>query len=116
MTMTKLDPLIESIRRAVADGADEPTRKAGADACRAILTALGTEPGKPLTDPPPPISPIAAMAAAAQSAPPGLVLDALIGKLKSMLPEGDRQVTRPPSALRIPFVPMPGAGKPGGAK
>lgn len=113
--MTNLEPLMEAIRRAVADDADDLTRKAGADACRALLAALDTKPGDPLTDPPP-SSPLAAMAAAAEQAPPGVVLDTIIAKLKAMLPEADRDA--PASApLNIPFIKIPGGfGGTGGEK
>lgn len=49
-------PAEHAARRLNDLAVDEPTREAGEDARRAIL-ALGTGPGKPLTDPPPLSSP-----------------------------------------------------------
>lgn len=46
-----MNELIDAIRAAVADGATTEQKAAGVQACRAIATALGTEPGKPLTVP-----------------------------------------------------------------
>jgi hypothetical protein len=44
-----LDPVIASVRAAVAPGASTEARAIGANACRAILMALETQPGQPLT-------------------------------------------------------------------
>ena len=46
-----MNELIEVIRTAVADGATTEQKAAGVQACRTIVTALDTEPGKPLTLP-----------------------------------------------------------------
>jgi hypothetical protein len=50
-----MQELIESIRAAVASGANTEHKAAGVTACRTILTALDTEPGKPLAPALPPI-------------------------------------------------------------
>ncbi len=50
-----MQELIESIRAAVASGANTEQKAAGVTACRTILTALDTEPGKPLAPALPPI-------------------------------------------------------------
>ena len=47
-TMTEM---IEAIRAAVADGATPEQKAIGAQACRTILAALDTEPGKPIVLP-----------------------------------------------------------------
>lgn len=43
--------MIEAIRAAVADGATPEQKELGAHACRTILTALGSERGKPMAMP-----------------------------------------------------------------
>lgn len=50
-----MQELIESICAAVASGANTEQKAAGVTACRTILTALDTEPGKPLAPALPPI-------------------------------------------------------------
>jgi hypothetical protein len=55
-----MEELIETIRAAVASDASPDKKTAGVVACRTILTALDTEPGKPLAIPnilPPPTMP-----------------------------------------------------------
>src|SRR5688572_7137409 len=103
-----MDELIETIRKAVDSNADDTAKAAGANACRAILAALEVKPGEPLAPAPTPGSPIAAMAAQMRNAPPGLVLDALIAKLRAHLPSEEQDAPRPSKTdLRIPFVPLP---------
>lgn len=46
-----MEKLISVITTATASGASNEQREAGVAACRAILTALDTEPGKPLAPP-----------------------------------------------------------------
>jgi hypothetical protein len=46
-----MSELIEAIRTAVAEGATAEQKGIGAQACRTILTALDTEPGKPIVLP-----------------------------------------------------------------
>ena len=43
--------LIEAIRAAVADGATSEQKELGAQACRTVLAALRSEPGKPIALP-----------------------------------------------------------------
>jgi hypothetical protein len=101
-----MQELIEAIRVAVADGATADQKARGAQACRTILTALDTEPGKPLsvgTAPAP--HPLA-------NIDPGQALDLLIAKLTAALPAQDKaSSTAAPAAsnpgLRIAFVPPP---------
>jgi len=111
---------IEAIRAAVADGATTEQKAHGAAACRAILAALGAEPGKPITIPGVPIPhPLAGI-------DPGQALDLLIARLTAALPTDDDKPSAPPAApdargLRIAFVaptrrPAPTAGtRPGRA-
>jgi len=46
-----MSELIDAIRAAIAQGATAEQKAIGAQACRAILTALDAEPGKPLVLP-----------------------------------------------------------------
>jgi hypothetical protein len=107
----KMDELIAVIRKAVAPGADDGERVAGADACRSLLAVLDTEPGKPLVPPPAPTTPIAAVVEQIRGAPPGVVLDALIAKLKSYLPPDAGPIEPAVRAVKIPFVPLPAVKK-----
>jgi hypothetical protein len=101
------DP-IEAIRAAVADGATAEQKAHGAAACRAILAALGAEPGKPIAMPGAPSPhPLAGIDA-------GQALDLLIAKLTAALPkDDDKPAATPPAAvssprgLRIAFVAPP---------
>ena len=101
--------LINTVEAALDPEADDAAKNAGANACRALLAALAVEPGKPLAPAPTPSSPMAAAAQQLRNAPPTLVLDALIAKLRAHLPE-DAPHTEPDtteSRLAIPFVPIP---------
>ena len=103
-----MEQLLESIRAAVAENASAGQKSAGAQACRAILTALEAEAGKPLAfaGAPPP--------AALSGIDPTQALDLLIARLRAALPsaEGEKPATtlapdRP--GLRISMVsPPPG--------
>lgn len=100
---------IEAIRIAVAGGASAEAKANGVIACRAILTALGAEPGKTIAVPGAPTPhPLA-------NIDPGQALDLLIAKLTAALPkEGDRpnaaqSMAAVPAShgLRIAFVSPP---------
>ena len=97
----------EAIRAAVADGATAEQKAHGAAACRAILAALGAEPGKPIAMPGAPMPhPLAGIDA-------GQALDLLIAKLTAALPKDDDKPSPPPAApdprgLRIALVAPPG--------
>lgn len=97
---------IDDIRTALADGATPEQKAHGAAACRAILAALGAEPGKPIALPDAPVPhPLAGI-------DPGLALDLLIAKLTAALPKDDDKPSAPPTApdprgLRIAFVAPP---------
>lgn len=99
-----MEELIATIRAAVASDATAEQKTRGAEACGALMTALGAEPGKPIAVPnAPPPHPLAGM-------PLGQVLDLLIAKLSAALPPGDgKAAPHPPSrgGLRIQFVPAP---------
>lgn len=97
---------IEAIRAAVAPDATADQKAHGAAACRAILAALGAEPGKPIAMPGAPVPhPLAGI-------DPGQALDLLIAKLTAALPKDDNKPGAPPTApeprgLRIAFVGAP---------
>src|SRR5690348_15808145 len=102
---------IEAIRVAVGEGATVEQKAHGAQACRAILAALGAEPGKPIAMPGAPTPhPLARL-------DPGHALDLIIAKLSAMVPaEGaDKDKATAPRALapvaprgmRIAFVTPP---------
>lgn len=102
-----MQELIEAIRLAVAEGASNEHKQLGAAACRTILTALDTEPGKPLAMPNVPTAhPLSGLA-------PGQALDLLIAKLSAALPpdepKGDATKSAAPArgGIRIAFVPVP---------
>ncbi len=103
------DALVEVIRQALAEGASVEARASAADACRTLLAVFQADEGQPLaasTLPPSPRSPVAAVAQQLRGAPPNLVLDAVIGQLRALSPDGEASA---PAAepLHIPFVPIP---------
>lgn len=102
-----MDDQIEAIRVAVTTDATPEQKAHGAQACRAILTALGAEPGKPIAMPGAPTPhPLAGL-------DPGQALDLLIAKLTAALPKdgGEAAPAAPlppePRGLRIAFVSPP---------
>ncbi|KAB2889203.1 MAG: hypothetical protein F9K40_19945 [Kofleriaceae bacterium] len=107
-----MEELIETIRAAVASDATAEQKTRGAEACRALATALNAEPGKPIAAPNAPMPhPFAGM-------PLGQVLDLVIAKLSAALPaENGKATPHPPSrgGLRIQFVPAPTRPRPLGA-
>lgn len=102
-----MDELIDAIRAAVASDATGDQKTRGAQACRAILSALEAEPGKPLPalNAPAP-HPLASIA-------PGQALDLLIAKLSAALPPEDKKGEAARAApserqgIRIQFIPAP---------
>ncbi|MBE7450538.1 MAG: hypothetical protein HS111_17055 [Kofleriaceae bacterium] len=100
-----MEPALEALRAALADGATPDQRAAGVAACRAIIAALEATPGEPM---PVAASPETATAITAPISLAGLsldqVLDLAIGKLRSMVP-ADRlaaaQPTEPPLTIRM---------------
>jgi hypothetical protein len=94
--------LVEVIRNAIARDASPEARAAGAQACRAILSALDATPGEPrpaaIASPPP----VATIAAALRGLPADQLLDVAIAKLQSMLP-ADTKLS-PVTPLRFDFI------------
>lgn len=107
------DKLVDAIREALAEDAEDAAKQRGADACRSVLAALETKPGQPLVAPPPQLpvatTPLAAAAQVLGAAPPSTVLDALIAKLRAELPDDSEDAAEEPLRITIPFVPIPGA-------
>ena len=84
-----MESLLESIRIAITDEANDETRAAGAAACRTILSALEAKAGEPLAAPSPPLSDasnIASAVAALRDVPPDQLLDLAIARLRAALP------------------------------
>ncbi|MCA9679732.1 MAG: hypothetical protein H6709_10610 [Kofleriaceae bacterium] len=105
-----MQPLIDTIQAAVADGATAEQRRAAAVACRTLLAAFDAEPGKP----------IAAQAAA--TAPsllavlgrlaPDQALDLLIAKLRAAVPAAETQVAEKPRGFHVQLLHVPPGGEP----
>ena len=99
-----MDAVIEVIRKALEPGADEETKRAGANACRAALAALEAEPGKPLAPHAMPSSPMAIAVQQMRTAPPSMVLDALSGIAQSAAKmAGDIRLLQHEGELLEPF-------------
>jgi len=106
-----MQELIESIRVAVATEASAEQKVAGAQACRTILAALDTEPGKPFVLPGMP------MPAAASRVSVDQVLDLMIARLTTIASEREAQpaptaappilAPAPSRGLRVPVAPAP---------
>jgi len=99
-----MDETIETIRSAVASGATPEQKAAGVVACRAILAALESEPGKAIMLPGAPTpGPLAGLA-------PDQALDLLIARLSAIAEKQAAAPTAPARAnapLRIAFVQPP---------
>jgi hypothetical protein len=104
-----MQELIEAIRVATATDASTEEKATGAQACRTILAALDTEPGKPIVFPGMP------MPAATSRVSVDQVLDLMIARLTTIATERDTQpvptVAPPmlaaasPRGLRVPVPP-----------
>lgn len=100
-----MQSLIESIQKAIADGATPEQKQAGAVACRAILAALEAKPGTPLTAAPD--APTSLMQTLAKLEP-HQALDLVIARLRAAVPNA---VT--PEAARgfnVPLLTVPRSG------
>jgi len=97
-----MDQLIEAIRGATTSDATPDQKAAGVQACRAIIAALDTEPGKPMVLPgTPPQPPLAGISI-------DQVLELLVARLTMIVNTRDA-VPAPatPNGLRIPAVVPP---------
>ena len=97
-----MDQLIDTIRAATASGASTDQKAAGVLACRTIIAALDTEPGKPIVLPG---TPSASQPAARVSL--DQVLDMMIAKLSAVASEHDKSpapALPPSNGLRVPVT------------
>lgn len=102
-----MDQLIDTIRAATAIGASTDQKAAGVQACRTIIAALDTEPGKPIVLPGTPSSSTGARLSIDQ------VLDLVIARLTTIANERDKKpLAALPSSralrssgLRVPAIP-----------
>lgn len=93
-----MNDLIESIRVAVSEGATAEHKAIGAVACRTLLAALDTVPGKALA------MPNAAPTQAGPRVSVDQVLDLMIARLTSIASEHDRKSFEQPA---LPGLPPP---------
>jgi len=102
-----VDQLIETIRAATTSGANTEQKAAGMQACRTIIAALDTEPGKPLVPPTPTPTTLAR---------PSLdqMLDMIIAKLTLLAKEREASPPVAPAVrgLRVPATPALPRAKP----
>ena len=104
------ETLIEAIRAAIAEGANDEARASGAHACRALLAALEAPLGGPAAPiPPAPPAPsinIGAIASAIRGVPPDQRAELLIAKLRTHVP-ADAQSATTVRRFNIPLVKVP---------
>lgn len=93
-----METLIERIKLAVAEDPSSESKQAGAEACRAILAALESEPGQALAAAPAPRFNVLALDTTQ-------ILDMLIGRLRAAVP-ADARADSPneASAFRVEIV------------
>ncbi|MCE9575702.1 MAG: hypothetical protein K8W52_21300 [Deltaproteobacteria bacterium] len=104
-----MDTLIDSIRAAITDGATDDTKRAGANACRAILAALDSEPATALAAPAPAIH--ANLIGALGRMDLNQLLDVAIARLRALNASNSNAPPTPSRGVAIPLVPIPrGAG------
>jgi hypothetical protein len=105
-----MQELIEAIRVAVVNDASAEQKATGVQACRTIVAALGSEPGKPIMLPGAPLPAVTSRVSVDQ------MLDLMIARLTTIAAERDAQpapTAEPPRGLRVPIRP---AALPSGAK
>lgn len=91
-----MQELIEVIRAAVTTGATNDQKAAGLQACRTIIAALDTEPGKPLVPP--------SLLATATRPTLDQMLDLAIARLSTIVSARDA-ATDPPATQKVSAVP-----------
>lgn len=102
---------IEAIRAAVAEGATAERKAVGAQACRTILAALDTEPGKPIVMPGVPApNPLSRLSV-------DQVLDLVISRLSTVAEARDaKPASEPPRGLRVAMAPSHPSPAPAAAR
>jgi hypothetical protein len=108
--MSKAVELVELIKSALADDANDLTKQRARKACDQLLAVLRVEPGQPLPIPPVPTPTAQASSAPPSSTPATQLLDAVIAKLQAHLPKEPKVSEGTTVELRIPFVPLPSRG------
>lgn len=104
-----MNDLIHTISAAIAEGASDEARAAGATACRTMLIALEAKEGEPLAAPVPMAAisnpgDVAAIVAGLRGVPVDQLLDLAIAKLRTLVPA---EPAAPVKKLAIPLVPVP---------
>lgn len=97
-----MQELINAIQVAVATDATLELKAAGAQACRTILAALDTEPGKPIVLPGMPLPAVTSRVSVDQ------VIDLMITRLTTIATERDAlpmPASAPLRGLRVPVTP-----------
>jgi len=97
-----MQELIEAIRVAVATDASPEQKATGVQACRTIVAALDTEPGKPIVLPGMP------MPAATSRVSVDQIIDLMIARLTTIAAERDVHpvpIAADPWGLRVPVTP-----------
>jgi len=107
-----MDDLIESIKTAIANDANDEARAKGAVACRTILSTLQTQAGEPMAPAAPmPEAPtatqIASIVGALRQLPPDQLLDLAIARLRAALPSAAEAPTTAPTPVRFQIVQVP---------
>ena len=100
-----MDQLIDAIRAATTSGATSDQKATAVQACRAIIAALDTEPGKPIVLPGTPLqSPLAGISI-------DQVIELLIAKLTAVANAREATTALPPApapaSFRVPTVTSP---------
>jgi hypothetical protein len=113
-TPPPLDDLVASIRASVAPGVSAEARAIGATACRAILTALETQPGQPLAAAPPSAPAPASSLAGMLSQLAAMPREQLLGFLRDKFPAAppSSRPTRPTAGPRFHLIQLPQLRRP----
>ena len=97
-----MQELIEAIRVAVATDASPEQKATGVQACRTIVAALDTEPGKPIVLPGMPMPAVTSRVSVDQ------IIDLMIARLTTIAGERDAHpapIATDPRGLRVPVTP-----------
>ena len=101
-----MDTLLDSIRAAITDGANDDAKRAGASACRAILAALEAAPGTPPAGTTPALNVIATLGRMDLNQ----LLDVAIARLRVLNASNNNAPPTPSRGVSFPLVPVPGHG------
>lgn len=121
--VSETDLLIDAIRRGLTTDADEPSRAAARDACRAIAIALGAGAGEPSTvigagpgiptgagdRTPDAALPVAAIVETLKKMSPDQLLDLAIQRLRAAIPADAAVASSEPVRFQLVQIPHPPA-------